>query len=98
MSELDETHMTSLVCSFCGKTVLVSMAKNAIGNLTIECPECGHEHYRYCENGEITEERWRSSAGMYYAYSVRITDTETTDATTYFSRDAWRNYGTAGGW
>jgi predicted RNA-binding Zn-ribbon protein involved in translation (DUF1610 family) len=98
MSELNESHRTALHCSNCSQTVMVRINRHATGNLTITCPNCGHDHYRYCKDGEITEDRWRSSAQMVpsYYYSATATSTYTSDATGVggYISDAWYNTST----
>jgi len=37
------------------------------GNHEIECPHCGHIHYRVVEDGRVTDDRYRSSMGMVQA-------------------------------
>ena len=103
MSELNESHATPLVCSACGRTVLITINRNATGNLTIICPNCRHEHYRYCEDGIITEDRWRSSAPVvsqnYYRYAFTATTAYTSTASDY-ARNSWYSTtaGGTGGW
>lgn len=100
--DLNDHHATSLHCTNCRQTVVVRINRHATGNLTIKCPKCGHEHYRYCENGEITEDRWRSSAALVaiYLYSTSATSDTASypSAVSAFARDAWYNTtGTASG-
>ena len=102
MSEVDLTdrHAVPLDCTECQQRVVVMINRHASGNLTITCPGCGHEHYRYCEDGEITEDRWRSAAQPVpnYLYSTSATnDTATyvsTGAST-FAGSLWYGSGTA---
>jgi len=76
--------MSPLGCTNCRQWVRVRISNKATGNLTIVCPDCKHEHYRYCENGEITEDRWRSSARMIQPGSGWFT----TGTATYSTMDA----------
>ena len=41
----------------CGKYFKTYLRSNMCGNYTIECPNCGHHHYRVIKNGLVTEER-----------------------------------------
>ena len=49
------------------------------GNHQITCPLCQHIHYRVVKDGEVTEERWRSSSwqltGPVYIAQTSITIT-----------------------
>jgi hypothetical protein len=97
MDILQGRHSAPLSCTNCRQVVKVSIDRHATGNLTIVCPNCEHEHYRYCENGMITEDRWRSSAPMisaaYYSTSAS-TDTMTftsSGTASSFVRDSWYN-------
>lgn len=43
------------------------------GNHEITCPYCQHIHYRVVENGVVTEDRYRSSAGQIFVASTSTT-------------------------
>ena len=98
MSEVDlrDRHSAPLNCTNCAQVVTVSIDRHATGNLTIVCTNCGHEHYRYCEDGVITEDRWRSSAQMvpnYYYSTAASTNTCTYSGGTAaaFAMNSWHN-------
>jgi len=100
--DLQDRHSAPLECTSCRQTVRVSIDRHATGNLTIKCPNCGHEHYRYCVNGVITEDRWRSSAWMVSVsyYSVSATSGTATDPSTGSSylQSLWYNSDSTGNW
>lgn len=103
--DLQDRHSATLGCTNCRQMVRVSINRHATGNLTITCPNCGHEHYRYCENGVITEDRWRSSAQMvsisYYSTSATATATYTdtnTNAASSFLQSSWQSTDSTGNW
>ena len=59
------------------------------GNHIIECPHCGHEHYRVIKRGKVTSDRWQSSGGVYYyastsAYYGDSTSANSTNASGYY--------------
>lgn len=101
---LQDRHSAPLECTNCRQTVRVSIDRHATGNLTIKCPSCGHEHYRYCENGVITEDRWHSNAWMVPTYSYSISATSGTATATYpstgssFLQSSWYNSDSTGNW
>jgi hypothetical protein len=41
----------------CGKYFKTWLRSNMWGNYTIECPACGHHHFRVIKDGLITDER-----------------------------------------
>jgi DNA-directed RNA polymerase subunit RPC12/RpoP len=53
-----------LFCHACGRYVQFNIDKSLNGNHEIRCPNCGHLHYRYVDNGIITDRRWGSSNGQ----------------------------------
>lgn len=88
-------HLNSeLHCTNCGHTVMVRMHITDTGNLTIECPNCEHKHYRFVERGIITEDRWRSG-GTWTTVTAAVWTTMTistpTSTGTTFLRDSWIN-------
>jgi len=44
-------------CQECHKYFLTFLRDNFYGNYTIECPNCGHHHYRIIKEGLVTEQR-----------------------------------------
>ena len=102
MSEVDlaDRHAAPMDCTSCQQRVVVRINRHATGNLTIRCPQCGHEHYRYCEDGVITEDRWRLSAQAVpnYLYSTSATNdtaTYTSTGASTFTMNIWYDSGTA---
>lgn len=53
MKEKQELH-----CHSCGLYVRFDLDLSVDGNYVLECPNCGHKHYRCVKNGIITDERW----------------------------------------
>lgn len=54
---------SQVYCTNCGGTFVAALDMEIDGNHEITCPLCAHVHYRVVRDGEITEDRWRSSAG-----------------------------------
>ena len=48
-------------CHNCSKGFVAELDHSVNGNHIIECPYCGHEHYRVMKDGIVTQERWDSS-------------------------------------
>lgn len=100
--DLQDRHSAPMGCTNCGQTVRVSIDRHATGNLTITCPNCGHEHYRYCADGVITEDRWRTAGIMIPSYSYTTTATygtaTSTSAASYFLQSSWQNSDSTGNW
>lgn len=84
-----------LWCHGCENYVQFSMDLNMDGNHVLDCPVCGHQHYRVVRNGKITGIRWRNSAGTGIAVTrVTYSVTSTSDSTTsssVFLQQAWSN-------
>ena len=72
MEERQEIH-----CHNCNRYVQFTIDLALNGNHTLDCPNCGHQHFRYVENGIITDVRWRSSAQSYRLTSVTVSATST---------------------
>jgi DNA-directed RNA polymerase subunit RPC12/RpoP len=41
----------------CGKYFKTYLRSNMSGNYTIECPNCGHHHFRVIDKGLVTDDR-----------------------------------------
>ena len=50
-----------LYCHECKKYVQFDLDLEMNGKHILNCPNCGHEHYRYVIDGEISNERWGSN-------------------------------------
>lgn len=68
-----------LFCHNCEKYVRFQLDEEVEGQHIIKCPECGHEHYRYVNNGIISDTRWgsanRQTIPTYYATSISVSST-----------------------
>lgn len=53
---------TDMHCHACSKNFIAELDFDINGDHVVECPHCGHEHWRKIENGKITEARWGSDA------------------------------------
>lgn len=66
---------------------------NIDGNHEIECPRCGHIHYRVVQNGRVTEERYNSSYATHKVERRDVWKSETvpivSSTTAAFIRDRW---------
>lgn len=51
-----------LYCHNCDRYVQFRLDTELDGKHIITCPNCGHKHYRYINNGKISDRRWRSSS------------------------------------
>ena len=52
---------TEMYCHGCDNTFTAELDMDLNGNHEIECPHCGHIHYRVVEDGKVTGDRYRSS-------------------------------------
>lgn len=87
---------TDMNCHACGKDFIAELDFSINGQHVVECPRCGHEHYRHIKDGKITEQRWLNNPGS--AVPVRgrsfwksdVLPARTTIAAA-FIRDLWLN-------
>lgn len=78
-----------LWCHDCQKYVQFDINTELNGNHVIVCPQCGHEHCRVVENGEITEVRWDSrNINMNAATTYMTTGMTSSNASTYTTYNA----------
>jgi DNA-directed RNA polymerase subunit RPC12/RpoP len=50
-------------CTECKKYFLTYLRESMWGNYTIECPNCGHHHFRVIKDGLVTEQRHSDKMG-----------------------------------
>lgn len=84
-----------IYCHACGQYVQFDIDLSLNGNHTLECPNCGHEHYRVVRNGKITEDRWQNSGAVYSIPTATITYTATSTYSTYNSVSTGATDGTS---
>jgi len=53
-----------LYCHACKGYVQFKLDMELDGKHTLNCPNCGHEHFRFVEKGKITDKRWKSSGAV----------------------------------
>jgi len=76
-------------CHECGGYVQFEVDMLLNGQHIVNCPRCGHEHYRYVRNGRISDRRWGSANrqqvyGTVHRVSVATwSSASTTTTTTY---------------
>ena len=93
---------TDLYCHSCSEKGLPSnfiaeINHDLEGNHAIECPRCGHKHFRVIKQGRVTSERYDSDLtthvverrNMWKSATVPIT----TGVASSFIRDRWLNRG-----
>lgn len=85
-------------CHACNKDMVIELDLSLNGNHVIECPHCGHEHYRRVENGRVTSDRWGSAnRQVYYATAFAVSGTSSSSTSNCFID--WGSTATAtGGW
>jgi DNA-directed RNA polymerase subunit RPC12/RpoP len=49
---------TDMHCHMCSKDFIAIIDFNLAGDHQIECPHCGHIHYRAIKDGKVTESRY----------------------------------------
>ncbi len=76
-----------LYCHGCGRYVQFNLDLALNGNHVLQCPVCGHTHYRVAENGQITGIRWNIMAGPYIPVSTGTTSSCVSTYDTYSGSD-----------
>lgn len=51
-------------CAMCSHYLYPRMNMELDGNYVVNCPNCGHKHYRTIKGGYITEDRFCASSEM----------------------------------
>ena len=87
---------TDMTCTECSKKFIAELDFRIDGNHVVECPHCGHDHFRLIENGKITEERWKSGIPTTRVGKGKVIKVEDglemrTSTAAQFIRDAWLN-------
>ncbi len=87
--------VSNIYCHACGRNVRIRIMETETGNITVKCPNCQHEHYRFVEKGVITADRWKSSwptvTWGYTTITASSTVTWTGTAAADFLADSWQN-------
>lgn len=87
---------TDMHCHNCSKGFVAVLDFGIDGPHVIECPRCGHEHYRVIKDGEVTDDRWDHKNDGQQVTRARtfwkssVLPAETTTAAAYL-RDLWLN-------
>lgn len=91
-----------LFCHECERYVRFTLDLSINGNYVLECPNCGHKHYRVVQDGKISDIRWgrdpSQSPGLLPAgtwTTVTATSTSVTSSYTdygYSSGDVARSF------
>lgn len=88
---------TDMHCHNCSKNFIASIDFGLNGNHQVECPHCGHLHYRQIKDGVVTGERWGSDSNTHEVPNRRVWKSETLPMTTSvasaFIRDRWLRAG-----
>jgi len=94
---MQDKRVTEIYCHQCDGYIRVSLDYSLNGNHEVRCPTCDHIHWRIILDGEVTGDRYRSSAGIIITASTSATNyyltgsTATTSATNMFLAASWLN-------
>lgn len=92
---------TDMHCHSCSKDFLAIIDYDLNGEHQIECPHCGHIHYRRVENGKVTESRFNTDsrprkiteAEERNVWKAKTEPIETRSTADLFLRDLWLRKG-----
>jgi hypothetical protein len=63
-----------MFCHGCDGYVQFELEIDVDGEYQIDCPNCGHQHFRYVRNGRITDQRaWGGSSGTSGSQYTQVT-------------------------
>lgn len=57
-----ERRKEEFYCGECKKYFLTYLRRNMNGAYTVQCPSCGHHHYRVVKEGFVTDQRKNEEA------------------------------------
>jgi DNA-directed RNA polymerase subunit RPC12/RpoP len=84
-----------MYCHACSKNFVAELDYSMSGNHQVECPHCGHLHFRQIKDGRVTGERWGSDPNTHIVRrgSVWKSDSQpmVTSTASAFIRDRWVN-------
>ena len=78
MKERQEIH-----CHACKKWVQFDIDTDLDGKHVLDCPNCGHAHCRFVDNGNITDRRWDQRNGDLPVYIASPYTSTTSSASSY---------------
>ncbi len=86
---------TDLYCHNCNSNFTAVINHDLDGNHEIECPRCGHYHYRVIKGGIVTSDRYDSDHRTHVVEKRDMWKSTTqpivTSTATAFMRDLWLN-------
>jgi DNA-directed RNA polymerase subunit RPC12/RpoP len=89
---------TPLYCHSCDKNFIARIDFDVDGNHAVECPHCGHLHYRVIQNGKVTSDRYSSDHRTVTIEKRNVWKHNDlamqTSSVSHFLRDRWLNCGT----
>lgn len=90
---------TEMNCHNCSKNFVAELDFDISGDHIIECPHCGHEHWRTIKDGKITNHRWGADKDN-GGHATRVKGTSVwkssviqakTSSVSHFLRERWLN-------
>lgn len=86
-------HRTDVYCHDCNTTFVAQLNYSLNGNHEVECPKCGHHHFRKIVNGVVTSERYDSDHRTHKVENRCVWKSETvpmqTSTASAFLRERW---------
>ena len=87
---------TDMWCHGCSKNFIATLDFDLDGNHEIECPCCGHLHYRKIKAGIVTDARYDSDNSSLHKVEKRYiwkssTQPIVTSTASMYIRDLWLN-------
>lgn len=87
---------TDLYCHGCTRDFIALIDYDLDGCHVIDCPWCGHKHYRVIKDGVVTDDRFDSDASMVMVESRDVVKSGngqiSSMSRSHFLRDRWLNH------
>ena len=82
-----------LYCHNCNNYVQFNLDISQNDNYVLDCPKCGHKHYRVVKDGKITDARWGQDPSQnQHAYGQTNWVNITTATITYSATSTYNLY------
>jgi len=89
---------TRLACHGCNQSFTAELHMEVNGQVEIDCPNCGHPHYRIVQGGRVTGERYYPGMDIMYVATTYTTNNSSASYNDYTgtSSQLYSSWGNAG--
>jgi hypothetical protein len=80
-----------LYCHACDRYVQFDLDLSVDGDYRLDCPNCGHDHYRVVKKGKITDVRFANYTTIYASSTTSTSTWDSYGGNSVFLYEAWSN-------